>query len=222
MSPLPTRMIDRWHSRSEPGPGQGVAYWHVLFGADPGVRRQAQQVQERLSQFSGLHMTPLRWLHMTTLVVGPTEELSSSALDELTDRASRRASVIEPTPVSLQKIIYHPEAIMVGVDPRAALQPLFEALKDATREVTGKAGLHEPKTWIPHVTLCYSTAYQPAQPLIDVLGRELPPCDATVSTVNLVVQEGAERRWDWHPVAEVRLGRAEPVVSRGQGPACSA
>ena len=222
MSPLPTKMIDRWHSRSEPGPGQGVVYWHVLFGADPEVRRQAQRVQEKLSRFSGLHMTPLRWLHMTTLVVGPTEGLSANALNELADKASRRVSLIEPTSVSLKKIIYHPEAIMVGVDPRTALQPLFEALREATREVTGKAGLHEPETWTPHVTLCYSTAYQPAQPLIDALGRELSPCDATVSTVSLVVQEGAERRWDWHPIAQVPLGRAEPVGSRGQGPACSA
>lgn len=222
MSPLPTQMIDRWRSRSEPGPGQGVAYWHILFGAEPGVRRQAEYVQEKLSRFSGLHMTPLRWLHMTTLVIGPTEGLAPSALDELADRASERASLIEPTSVSLRRLIYHPEAIMVGVDPGPALQPLFEALKGVTREVTGKAGLHQPKTWVPHVTLCYSTTCQPAQPLINALGRELPPCDATVETVSLVVQEGAERRWEWHPVAEVQLGRAESAVSRVQGPGRSA
>jgi 2'-5' RNA ligase len=220
MSPLPSQMIDRWHRRSEPGPGQGVIYWHVLFGADPGIRLQAQHVQERLSRFPGLHMTPLRWLHMTTLVVGPTEGLSPDALNKLVDQASRRTSLIEPIPVSLRKIIYHPEAITVAVDPKAALQPLFETLKEVTIEATGEAGLHEPKTWTPHVTFCYSTGYQPAQPLIDALGRELPPCDAIVNAVTLIVQVGAERRWNWHPIAQVPLGRAEPAGSRGQGPAC--
>jgi 2'-5' RNA ligase len=154
---------------------------------------------------------------MTTLAVGPIEGLSPNAFNDLTDRASQQASTIEPTPVSLRKIIYHPEAIMVGVDPRHALQPLFEVLKEVTREVTGRAGLHETKMWIPHVTFCYSTVSQPAQPLIDALGSELPPCDATVSAVSLIVQEGAERRWDWHPVAEVQLGQKDPVVPRDQG-----
>ena len=107
---------------------------------------------------------------MTTLIVGPIEGLSPNALDELADRASQRTSIIQPTPVSLRKIIYHSEAIMVGVDPRDALQPLFEVLKEATREVTGRAGLHESRVWIPHVTFCYSTVNQPAQPLIDALG----------------------------------------------------
>ncbi|GAA4628689.1 hypothetical protein GCM10023196_046090 [Actinoallomurus vinaceus] len=125
-------------------------------------------------------------------------------------------------PVSLRKIIYHPEAIMVRVDPGDALQPLVEMLETATCEVTGKLSLRESKTWMPHVTLCYSTTNQPAQPLIDALGYELPPCNATVSAVSLIVQEGAERRWDWHPVAEVRLGQAESVASRGQRPARSA
>jgi hypothetical protein len=63
-----------------------------------------------------------------------------------------------------------------------------------------------PTRWTPHITLAYSTAVQPTGPIIDALGRELPECKITVGSVSLVAQRGAERQWDWHPIAEVRFG----------------
>jgi hypothetical protein len=61
----------------------------------------------------------------------------------------------------------------------------------------------EETGWMPHVTVAYSTAVQSAGPIIAALGRELPECKITVS---LIAQQGAERQWDWHQVAEVQLG----------------
>jgi 2'-5' RNA ligase len=61
-------------------------------------------------------------------------------------------------------------------------------------------------TWVPHMTLCYSTASQPADPIIASLGRELPNVDVLVDAVTLVNQRGAERSWDWNRVGVARLG----------------
>ena len=74
MSPLPTQMVDRWRNRTKPQPGQGTFYWHMLIGRYP--QAIAREAQERLAPFSGLHYTPLRWLHITTLVVGSTDDMS--------------------------------------------------------------------------------------------------------------------------------------------------
>ncbi|HEY8480969.1 MAG TPA: hypothetical protein VIL71_14175 [Spirillospora sp.] len=78
MSPLPKRMTNRWQNRKEPGPGQGTIYWHMLVGDQPEARDAARTAWERLAGFNGLHLPPLEWLHITTLVVGPTECFSSS------------------------------------------------------------------------------------------------------------------------------------------------
>jgi hypothetical protein len=56
-----------------------------------------------------------------------------------------------------------------------------------------------------HVTICYSTADQPAQPIIAALGRQLPECHIQISAISLVIQHGPERRWDWHTVKTIRL-----------------
>jgi hypothetical protein len=61
-------MIDRWHERPEPIPGKGLIYGHVLVGDHPDVVAIARSAQQRLAPFTGLHMTPLNWLHMTALI----------------------------------------------------------------------------------------------------------------------------------------------------------
>ena len=68
---LPDQMTDRWQNRPEPAPCEGVVSWHRLMRDYPEVVDPARQAQQRLAGFDGLHMTPLPWLHMTTLLAGP-------------------------------------------------------------------------------------------------------------------------------------------------------
>ena len=75
MSPFPDWMADRWRSRPPLPQGQGHLYWHVLIGDQAHVRSLVRQAQRRLADFPGLDMTPLRWLHMTTLHAGTTGEI---------------------------------------------------------------------------------------------------------------------------------------------------
>ncbi len=206
MSPLPTRMVDRWADRPEPGPGQGILYWHVLLGSNPDVRALARLGQEKLADIPGLHLVPLDRLHMTVLVVGPTDDFADDVIPALLAEAGRRLADLEPVTVELGKILYHPMAITLRVRPADALLPLFDAICGATRRVMGRdAGLeHEP--WLPHVTLAYSEAEQPAGPIVAVLGRELPGYELTVEAVSLVVQQGPEREWDWRTVGSAPVG----------------
>lgn len=210
MSPLPDHLIDRWKDRPEPAPGHGAVYWHVLLGHDPQVRAIARQAQERLATFRGLHMTPLKWLHMTVLAAGPARDTETGALAHMLDVASQSLSDEPPVSVSLGKILYHPEAIVLAAQPVAALTPLREAAQKATRLVGhGRAAdrpTDEPsQAWFPHVTLCYSTMRQPAGPIVAALGRELPSCTVSIDALSLVIQRGAERDWDWRPVGTACL-----------------
>jgi len=204
---MPAEFIDRWQYRAEPEPDQGLFYWHMLVGHHPEVVAVARNAQERLVPFAGLHLTPLRWLHMTTLIAGPADTISAHDAEQMAAVAARLLASASPVTVTFGKVLYHPEAIMLAATPPDVLDPVREAIKAATREGTGTDGqaAHDGP-WTPHVTLCYSTSRQPAAPVIAALGRYLPAVEVQISEVSLVIQHGPERRWDWEPVATVRLG----------------
>ncbi|RSN59574.1 2'-5' RNA ligase family protein [Actinomadura sp. WAC 06369] len=206
MSPLPAQMTDRWQNRDEPGPGQGTVYWHILVGDRPEIRDLAQAAQERLAAFPGLHFTPAKWLHITTLVAGPTDEITEAQQQAMLTAAVDLLAEVPPLTVTLGRVFYHPEAIAVVVGPAGRLLPVREAIEAATLKVTGREGHTEgPTKWTPHMTIAYSETEQPAAPLIDALGPELPARKTTIDAVSLVVQRGPERLWDWHPVGRAHL-----------------
>ncbi|GAA1594053.1 hypothetical protein GCM10009678_90260 [Actinomadura kijaniata] len=205
MSQLPNRMADRWKERYNPGPDEGTVYWHVLFQNQPQVAELARVAHEKLAPFHGLHMTPAKWLHMTTFRVGSTYEITSENIEQLIDEGSRRLAGVSPAKVVIGKVLYHPEAIMLHVQPKSALLPIHLAVKQATHKVLPWTNEQQDSVWTPHITLCYSEADQLAQPLISALGRELPSRTVTITSVDLIIQRGAERLWDWSSVASVPL-----------------
>lgn len=206
MSGLPAEMTDRWQDRAEPAPGEGLIYWHVLVGDNPDVAALAREAQQRLAPFSGLHMTPLAWLHMTVLIAGPASEIGDEQIQQMVGVADRLLADVTPPTVTVGKILYHPEAIMLAARPTEALLPVLEAAREATRDVTGSSGRAGSKLpWAPHITVAYSTARQPTRPIIDALGRSLPERKVQIGTLSMVNQRGPERNWDWQPQATVRF-----------------
>jgi 2'-5' RNA ligase len=212
MTTLPARMTDRWHNRREPRPGEGTVYWHMLMKDHPQVMNLARAVQRRLTQFPGLHMTPLGWLHITTLIAGPADHFSGGQLQQMIKIASGLLADTPPITVTVGGILYRSEAIMLAVKPKRALTAIRQAVQAATRTVAGDHGpTGAPSDWIPHITICYSTADQATEPISKAIGQPAQSCEIQVSTVSLVIQHGPERLWDWRTVETIRLaadGRA--------------
>lgn len=208
MSPLPQELVDRWQHRRENGPEEGTVYWHILLGDNAELRSMAEKAYARLAKFPGLHQTPLRWLHITALIAGSTDQIEDSGMSGMLAGARALLSDTAPIEVTFSRILYHPEAIVLDVYPQGALIPIREAALAATRAITGQDGKASDckQPWNPHVTLCYSTGRQPAEPIIAALGKELPTCEISVQSLSLVVQRGPERLWDWHHIGAARLG----------------
>ena len=125
-----------------------------------------------------------------------------------------------PASVTLGRVIYHPKGIVLPISPASALAPIFEAAQAATLEVTGIPGVTSTSgpSWVPRVTLCYSTSQQPAAPIVAVLGKSLPACEVTIDKLSLVVQRGSALYWDWRPVGTAHLGRHDGIETRGNSP----
>ena len=206
--PVPEETRDRWSNRAEPDSGKGAIYWHMLFRDAPAVRATARKAQARLAPFRDLHMTPGEWLHATALVAGTTDDISGEDLELMLSGAQQHLGSIQPIDVAVSRILYHPEAIMLGFTPEGALDPIHRAVRQATLAVTGRTGsvTGPAARWTPHITISYSTGRQPMAPIADALGHEVPACDITVRAVSLVIQWGPERLWNWQPVGTVTLG----------------
>lgn len=209
MSPLPVTMVDRWLNRIQPGSNQGVVWWHVLLGDDVQMRAAAAEAQEALAGFQGLHMTPLKRLHISLLAAGSTNEIDRTQMLEMLIGAEQSLLGVAPLPITLDRVLYHPEAIALRVRPAEGLSPIVDAVQSATERVTHQSRPPEVREspWIPHVTVSYSTATQAAEPIIEKLGKSIQERQALVDSVSLVIQWGSERLWNWELIGAVQLGR---------------
>lgn len=209
MNAFPVRMRDRWSSRIEPAAGHGVVYWHILMNMYPEARAAAADAQRLLARFPGLHLTPPEWLHITTAIVGSTDDITRDQMAAMVEEAQHLARDVAPTSVSIQKILYHPEAIILSVQTAEALWPIRRIAQAVTQNVDERAETFcEPHPWTPHMTIAYSTANQEVEPIVSVLGRSVQERLITVESLTLVIQWGPERLWNWEPVGTVQLGQA--------------
>jgi 2'-5' RNA ligase len=199
-------MADRWQARAEPGPGEAQLYWHILMRDQPQVRALAAVARQRLAGFTGLHFTPEQCLHLSVLRVGLTTEIAHNEIEAMIGQARYLLRKIPPVTCTVGQVLYHPEAIALGVRPGDALDAVALAIREAVTSTLALSTVDTTSLWIPHVTVAYSTQDQAADPMIAALGHELPACPVTVDTVHLIAQHGAERAWNWQVLATVPIG----------------
>lgn len=197
MSPMPVQFADRWGSQRTGPTYEDAVCWHILLGTDPGAQAAAGEAQRRLARFGGFHLTPERWLHVTVMLAGTVGDITPARRARMLDIARKALSGIPPVTVTLERVFYSPEGIVLGATPAAALSPLLDAARAATEETTGGPGHAGVSGWVPHLTIGYSTGQQPAGPVIAALGKRLTPREVTVRSLSLVVQNGPEDLWDW-------------------------
>jgi 2'-5' RNA ligase len=213
MDPSPTQMADHWRQRPGRRPGRPRYHWHMLFHDQPEVRRLATAAQRKLADLSGLDLVPEQWLHLTTFAVGYADEVPEASLDVMAVAAGQALAAVAPIPVTIGRIAYYAEAVVLAVEPSGALQPVLDAVTAATR-AAGRDGRTSTNPWLPHVTVAYSHDTGPAEPIIAALGHWLPRTEITIKSVSLVAQTQVGRSWQWQAVAEVHL--TDPGAETGR------
>ncbi len=204
MDQLPTQMANHWRQRPGRRPGRQLYHWHMLFHDQPEVRRLAAEAQGKLAGLPGLDMIDEQWLHLTTFVVGFADEVPSASVEAMVAAARQTLAGVAPIPGSLGRVFYHPEAVVLPVEPLGALQPVLDAVAAATRSA-GCGGRTGTDPWLPHISVAYSNGTGPAAPVIAALGHWLPRTEITIRSVSLVAQTQVGHSWQWQPVAEARL-----------------
>lgn len=213
--PVPSRLTDRWRSRPEPDPGEGLVYWHVLLDQAPHLRERVLDVRRALSGVRGLHLPPPEWLHLTLMTVCPASALSGSDTTRLLTAAGDRLAGLPAVEAVVEQVLVHAEAIVLRAGPGDMWAGLAAAVAESTMDALPgwDPAEHLTRPWIPHVTLAYSIADQPAAPAVAAAGPRVMPARDPLSTVSLIAQWGPERAWDWEILGTVTLGRDVPASS---------
>jgi 2'-5' RNA ligase len=201
---LPVRMASHWWQRPGRFPGRILYQWHLAFHDQPKVVELAEIAQARLEKQPGLDMVATDLLHLTTLIVGFADEIPQSAVDKMVTGARQRLATVAPIPVTLGTVGYHSQAIALVAEPLRALNPILDAVRDATA-TAGCEGHTDTDPWIPHVSVAYSNSDGPSAPIIDALGHSLPKTEVTIKSISLVSQTQVGHSWQWQPIAEVGL-----------------
>lgn len=205
MSPMPERMTDHWWWRPGVRSGRRLLVWHILLNDQPDVRALLHECQEKLAELPGLDLIPEEWLHMTTQIVGFADDISAAEIDTMTAAATKRLGLLRPIEVEIGTVLFHSEAVMLGIQPGRALDPVRIAIREAINETIAAHQLAEEPEWTPHVSVAYSNGDGPAAPIIEALDTRPQPKPLTVSQVHLVSQERDHRLYRWEPIATVPI-----------------
>jgi hypothetical protein len=214
MSPYPARMENHWWQRPGRRPGRELYQWDMLFRDSPDVHAAAASVQARLAGLPGLDLVAPRWLHVTTYIAGFADEIPASGVRAMVDEASRLLAEIAPITVTIGRIYLDPQAVVLPLEPFAALNPVLSAARAATR-IGGAIGHQDTDPWAPHISVAYSNRRGPAAPVIAALPRRIPDLRVTITSLGLVAQVQVGRSWQWRDVADVRFGHARAASRRG-------
>jgi 2'-5' RNA ligase len=198
-------MEDHWRLPPGAAPGRARLMWLMLVGDHPQIAELARLGQHRLARLDGLDLVPRQWLHITTLIAGFADQITPDQIHLMAGEARQRLARTPPITITAGRILYHPRAVMLDAGPPGALDPVLQAAQEATRIATGHGGDLYSEPWTPHITLAYSNAARPADPVIAALGRELPKQQVAVTSISLVSQT-PEQLWTWHPVTDVPFG----------------
>jgi 2'-5' RNA ligase len=202
-------MEDHWQAEPDADPGRARLMWLLRVGDCPQVAEVARLGQARLAGLDGLDLVPQQWLHMTTLIAGFADQITPDQVGVMAGEARQLLARTPPVTITLGKVLYHPRAVMLGVGPPGALDPVLRAAQQATRAATGRSGELHTTPWTPHITLAYSNTAGPAGPVIAALGRKLPSQQTAVTAISLVSQ-APKQLWTWDLVTEVPFGTGLP------------
>jgi 2'-5' RNA ligase len=200
------RLTEHWYWR--PGWRQGRRFytWHITFDGQVALYDLARRIQAGLD-VPGLDPVPMEGLHLTMQGLGFTDEVSHDDAEKIVEAARTRCAAVRPFQLTLGPVDPDAEATALLVAPWAPVEQLRLTIRDAIGSVWPV--VPEPEEGFrPHVTVAYSGASVPVEPIREHMTvlRDLPPVEVSISEVQLIALNRDERVYAWDVVESVPLG----------------
>ncbi|AXX28491.1 hypothetical protein APASM_1126 [Actinosynnema pretiosum subsp. pretiosum] len=161
-----------------------------------------------LGQLPMLDPVPVKWLHLTLQGTGFTDEVSRGDVDQIVEAARTRCAALKPFALTIGPAHVDPETIQMPGRPLEPVAKLRLAIRAAIGDVWGVGNVPEREDGFrAHVSLGYSNAAGPAEPVRDALtAHPGTTAEVTVSSVSLIDLNRDHKAYEWTDVALVPLG----------------
>jgi 2'-5' RNA ligase len=200
-------MRNHWWWRPGWRTGRRFYTWHLTFDGQADVHRLAAEYRSALTSLGSL-LTPIpdRWLHLTMQGIGFVGETREPDVKAIVEAARTRLAAIPAFDLQIGPEVLDPEAVLLHVHPdepvRAVRNAIRSAIGDVLHDVPEKA-----EGFTPHVSVAYSAADGPAEPVARVLaGLDVTPAEAHVTSAELIVIHRDHQMYEWESFAKVSLG----------------
>lgn len=205
-------MRDHWWWRPGWRVGRSFYTWHITFDDQPAVHRLAADYAHVLADLPALDPIPTCWLHLTMQGVGFTDVVGRADVDAITAAAQQRCAELAPFTITLGPAQVDTEAVKLPVRPVEPMIELRAAIRAAIADVWDTNRVPESaEGFQPHVSLAYSNAAGPAEPIAERLAASAQPAaDVTVRRASLIDLNRDHRAYEWSDIAAVHLTAAAP------------
>ncbi|MGH3625360.1 MAG: 2'-5' RNA ligase family protein [Sciscionella sp.] len=201
-------MRNHWWWRPGWKLGRSFYTWHITFGGKSDVRALADSYVPLLANLPVLDRVPVRWLHLTVQGLGFTDEIDRTDVDAIVQATEHRLAELQPFTATIGPPQVDPETIHMPVQPVEPLRRLRAVTRGAIGDVWGDQNVPEmAEGWRPHVTLGYSNAAGPAEPITEALAtQQAQTVEVEIAAVSLINLNRDNKAYEWVDVATVRLG----------------
>lgn len=201
------RMRDHWWWRPGWKIGRTFYTWHLTFDHAPDVHRLAAEYAAVLD-IPGLDVIPPRWLHLTMQGIGFTDEVATEDVDAIVEASRRRLAELAPFDVTIGPAVIDPEVVRLRIAPAEPVARVREAIRAGIADVWGGDRVPEDEAgYIPHVSLAYSSADGPAEPIVRATASiRVEPAKATITEAQLIFLNRDHREYQWTTYAVSALG----------------
>ncbi|MEV5431742.1 2'-5' RNA ligase family protein [Streptomyces sp. NPDC052701] len=200
-------MRNHWWWRPGWSVGRRFYTWHLTFDGQGDVHRLAAEYRSALAPLGDI-LTPIpdRWLHLTMQGIGFVGEVEEQTIHSIVGEARTRLGAIPAFDLQIGPEVIDPEAVLLHVHPDGPVRAVRNAIRDAIGAVLGDVP-EKAEGFTPHVSVAYSAAEGPAEPIAQVLaGLSLTPAQARVSSAELIVIHRDNRMYEWETFTKVPLG----------------
>lgn len=199
------RMADHWWWRPGWTPGRRLYTWHLTFEDAGDVHRYMAAHRAALRHLDGLDLVPDQWLHLTMQALGFTDEVTETDIEAITAAARQRIAQLPAFDLTLRTMEVTPQAVMVFAEPAEPVQAVRTALREAIAEVWSEVP-ENAERFAPHVTIAYSRATGPAEPVHQaVRALKTTPATARLTRAQLLILHRDNRMYEWEPHTDAPL-----------------
>ena len=201
-------MRDHWWWRPGWRPGRSFYTWHITFDKHLNMVSLIDHYAEAVRRFPTLDEVGWSGLHTTIQGVGFSDEVSKSAVDNITEAARPYCASIEPFTITVGPARVDPETVQMPALPVEPIVQLRQAIRKGIAAVWGDDNVPEEiEGFQPHVTLAYSNgpgSIGDIQSALDEVGPQT--AIIAVSAISLIDLNRDRKRYEWHEIVRLPLG----------------